>query len=320
MGRTSDLSSRLDRPCSMVCVMGAAESGNARALKARGLADDLEDQARDLLARADRARARAAAIEKGNDGERAIGELLDQLAHEGWTVLHDRRKSSSSPANLDHIAIGPGGVFVIDSKNWSGGHVRLDERGMAVGRWRKDDELHSVTVDADVVGRVVATVNPGLRTLGVVAFVQNMGLTSTVFHRGVLVTQREHLLAALRSVTPVMTPDQTSTLAARIDAHFPPRASAERRAPRPPAPSVTGVRRQRDPASAWRPSPSRPPRQRTRHHHEQLSARRQLLKVAAVLVCLPALPWFLQHVVTPVTQQVVQQVVVPAPDDSRPRG
>jgi len=64
---------------------------------------------------------------------------------------HDRRKSVTSPANLDHVVVGPPGVFVIDTKNWSGGLLRPDERGMKLGSWRKDDALHAAKVDADLV-------------------------------------------------------------------------------------------------------------------------------------------------------------------------
>ena len=37
-----------------------------------------------------------------------------------WTALHDVRWPGRRFANIDHIVIGPGGIFVVDSKNWSG--------------------------------------------------------------------------------------------------------------------------------------------------------------------------------------------------------
>jgi hypothetical protein len=52
----------------------------------------------------------------------------------------------NSPANLDHLVLGPSGVFVIDSKQWTGSvqqssdgliwrnHYRLD-RTLATLRW-----------------------------------------------------------------------------------------------------------------------------------------------------------------------------------------
>lgn len=54
---------------------------------------------------------------KGAEGERRTGTSLQKLPD--FTVLHDR-KIPGSKANIDHIAIGPGGVFVIETKNYVG--------------------------------------------------------------------------------------------------------------------------------------------------------------------------------------------------------
>ena len=51
----------------------------------------------------------------GAAGERRTARLLAQLERHGWVVLHDLAVPGSR-ANIDHLAIGPGGVFVIDSK------------------------------------------------------------------------------------------------------------------------------------------------------------------------------------------------------------
>src|SRR5947209_3482729 len=68
----------------------------------------------------------------GIEGEEVIARLLAGLPS-GWYVLHDRRKESRKPANIDHIAIGPSGVHVIDAKNWSG-TLWVGNRGIACGR------------------------------------------------------------------------------------------------------------------------------------------------------------------------------------------
>ena len=35
-------------------------------------------------------------------------------------VLHDRLIRAGSAANIDHVVVTPGGVFIIDAKNWYG--------------------------------------------------------------------------------------------------------------------------------------------------------------------------------------------------------
>ncbi|RNL57259.1 nuclease-related domain-containing protein [Arthrobacter oryzae] len=56
----------------------------------------------------------------GAAGERLVAEKLEELTARGWRILHDVRWPGRPKANLDHIAVGPGGVIVIDAKNWTG--------------------------------------------------------------------------------------------------------------------------------------------------------------------------------------------------------
>lgn len=64
--------------------------------------------------------------QQGAQGERKLGRRLDGLATAGLGVLHDRRIPGSR-ANIDHIVVGPGGVFVIDAKRHSG---RIERRSV----------------------------------------------------------------------------------------------------------------------------------------------------------------------------------------------
>lgn len=65
----------------------------------------------------------------GAEGERRGAAALHKRTHHaGVILLHDRRRPGSS-ANIDHIAVGPGGVTVIDSKRLSG-PIRVRNRGL----------------------------------------------------------------------------------------------------------------------------------------------------------------------------------------------
>jgi hypothetical protein len=66
---------------------------------------------------------------RGAEGEERVGALLRRAVGENGVVLHDR-SIPHSRANLDHIAVVPSGVWVIDSKHYRG---RLERRG--VGGW-----------------------------------------------------------------------------------------------------------------------------------------------------------------------------------------
>jgi hypothetical protein len=76
-----------------------------------------ERKAEELGASADAA---AGAWAAGADGERRVAAELSNL-REAWTVLHDRLlRPGQSEANLDHVVIGPGGMFLVDAKNRAG--------------------------------------------------------------------------------------------------------------------------------------------------------------------------------------------------------
>jgi Nuclease-related domain len=75
------------------------------------------------------------AWQKGGAGEQALGHALEAMRDEHLGVLHDRRIPGTK-ANIDHIVIGPAGVFVIDAKRYSGKLERRD-RGWILDRdWR----------------------------------------------------------------------------------------------------------------------------------------------------------------------------------------
>lgn len=56
---------------------------------------------------------------RGADGEEHVAKLLAKYLDDNVVVLHDRRVRRSR-ANIDHIAIAPSGVWVIDSKRYKG--------------------------------------------------------------------------------------------------------------------------------------------------------------------------------------------------------
>lgn len=61
----------------------------------------------------------------GAAGERRVAEILDAT---GCFVLHDRRIPKSK-ANIDHLAVGPAGVFVIDAKKYQDKQLEIRDKG-----------------------------------------------------------------------------------------------------------------------------------------------------------------------------------------------
>jgi hypothetical protein len=70
----------------------------------------------------------AQAWQRGADGERHVAHLLEPLVRQGWGVSHDLRVPGSK-ANVDHVVVGPPGVFAIDTKHYRG-RLRLSHDGL----------------------------------------------------------------------------------------------------------------------------------------------------------------------------------------------
>ncbi len=59
--------------------------------------------------------------DRGATGEEHVGGLLDGFGSKGWHVIHD---ASLGNGNVDHILIGPAGVFTVETKS-NPGPVRV---------------------------------------------------------------------------------------------------------------------------------------------------------------------------------------------------
>ena len=112
----------------------------------------------------------------GAEGEERVAEVLRDVV--GIEVLHDRLVPGKRRANIDHVVIGPNGVFVVDAKQYTGGIERRDVGGM----FRVDDRLYvnnrdrTALVDAmlgqvKVVRSALATRFPDVPVHGVLCFV-----------------------------------------------------------------------------------------------------------------------------------------------------
>ena len=108
----------------------------------------------------------AVAWRRGAAGERRTARLLDPLQWHGWVVLHDLAVPGSR-ANVDHLVIGPGGVFVIDSKDYRG-RLQLDGSGrLRHGRYSLSTTLLAVDFEADRAAQ--ALVDPEVVVVPIVA-------------------------------------------------------------------------------------------------------------------------------------------------------
>ena len=111
----------------------------------------------------------------GAEGEERVAEVMATAT--GVEVLHDRRVPGSR-ANIDHIVVGPQGVFVVDAKKYIGAvevrdvgsFFRLDERLYVNGRDRTA-LVEGVLGQLDVVRTALSDAFPDVPVRGVLCFV-----------------------------------------------------------------------------------------------------------------------------------------------------
>ena len=54
---------------------------------------------------------------RGALGEEYVGTIIDGLRPEGWLAIHD---AATGRGNIDHILVGPGGLFTVETKSHRG--------------------------------------------------------------------------------------------------------------------------------------------------------------------------------------------------------
>ncbi|WP_318295229.1 nuclease-related domain-containing protein [Streptomyces griseoaurantiacus] len=67
----------------------------------------------------------------GLAGERRVGAELERLAWRGWRVLHSIPLAGD--VDIDHVLIGPGGAFCVNTKCHRGGRVWVGDDSVRIG-------------------------------------------------------------------------------------------------------------------------------------------------------------------------------------------
>jgi hypothetical protein len=154
---------------------------------------------------------------RGANGERRTARLLIPLERHGWAVLHDLA-IPGSPANIDHMVIGPGGVLVIDSKQYRG-RLRLDSYGMLRhGHHLLVSTLRKTRWEADRADEVL-----GIADLQIPAIVAVHGASvpwGRVQADGVTVVPTRRVPGLLRALPPILGPERVAWLADRARLRF----------------------------------------------------------------------------------------------------
>lgn len=171
--------------------------------------ESARDRARRAREKAERLERYAEKWEKGADGESRTAAALGLLGPE-WTHWHDLRWPGRKLANIDHLAIGPGGIFVIDSKNWSGS-LTVKDGVLRQNGYRREAAVAGCADSAVAVGELVPRYLDRIRP--VICFVRDQEIEG--WARDVMLCSTTNLVSMLASREAVFGPDEIWTRSPR---------------------------------------------------------------------------------------------------------
>jgi hypothetical protein len=188
---------------------------------ARGIADGADAAAAALARKSEYARRRAGDFRQGAEGELETARALAGLTLNGWVVLHDRLAPTGG--NIDHIAVGPGGVVVIDSKSWSG-TVSITESGeLRVAGRSKSREVAGLVASAATVAHAIEATGHSVPVTAVLSLTQEGPQCGPRrLPQGPLIVGVSDLVAELQSLPERVRPTQADAVVSIVLSGFPP--------------------------------------------------------------------------------------------------
>lgn len=149
---------------------------------------------------------------KGALGEIRVGQLLDRLGPE-WTVLHAVPVGAGT-SDIDHVLIGPAGVFTLNTKNHANQSVWVAGSTLMVAGHRQrhiPNAAHEAARAAKLLAAVVAEPVP---VTGVLVIVGAKSLMVREKPADVTVVTDRQLLRWLTRRKPILAPGQVARIIA----------------------------------------------------------------------------------------------------------
>jgi hypothetical protein len=157
----------------------------------------------------------------GAVGERRTAGELDELADAGYVVLHDRRIRGTR-ANVDHVVIGPGGVFVVETKRMRG-KLRVRGDTVIIGG-RRTGMVEEVLREAGAVSSALAEVGAAHVPVQPVLYLQEVDAPLFLGKpAGIpIVLSGRQLRRTIRSAPQVLTDVEAESIVALLDERLAP--------------------------------------------------------------------------------------------------
>ncbi len=137
--------------------------------------------------------------DRGAVGEEQVGALLDSFCEGDWRVMHD---VTLGHGNVDHLVIGPGGMFTIETKSHPG-PVRVAR-------------VHGATLEQAAAERRSMEALTGLKAESLIVYSRAWVDRPLARRKGVRLLPARMLVRYLQKRPPRLTPEQIDTARAQV--------------------------------------------------------------------------------------------------------
>jgi len=149
---------------------------------------------------------------RGAIGEIEVGQVLDAVS--GWTALHAVPVGTAG-SDIDHVIVGPGGVFTINTKNHSGKKIWVAGSRLLVNGHKQDHIRNSLHEARRAAKLLSASVGFPVTVTPVVVVVRPASLTvRSSKTESVTVLDSRRLARWLGCRKPVLPPDHVASITA----------------------------------------------------------------------------------------------------------
>ena len=145
---------------------------------------------------------------KGARGEEKVAGILRSLP-DAYHVFND---FAAGRAHVDHVVVGPGGAFAVETKSWRGAVSVEDGRVLLDGQMPSRDPLAQTLREAELVRTALAARGWKGAVAPVLVFATNSFAAHRALVRGVTVINSNELKAAFASDRVVIPPAELDRL------------------------------------------------------------------------------------------------------------
>jgi hypothetical protein len=157
-------------------------------------------------------------LNRGERGERHVADVLEELRSHGYRPVHDIVRDGF---NVDHVLVGPGGVFAIETKYRSGkGEITFsDAEGVFVGeRLEEKDCLTQARGSAAAIRELIHdSCRKRVWVAPIVVFVGDWKIKNDWHNTGMRVFTPDRLFDYIRDQQPQLTRNEIQLIASHLE-------------------------------------------------------------------------------------------------------